>query len=207
MVLFDIPGGDLYVQALIAKAKDLRPNKPVTQLILSHFDPGHTAGLRAGVAAGMDLITYKANVAIFTSLVNKKHEIDPDELAKHPRPLKITTVDDSYVIQDPMREIQLYHKIGDPESGTMLIAYLPRDRVLVNTDAWNVITQQTPNDSDSPSMYDTIVRRHLQVERHVPLHSIGMPTQAEFMKQLAYTRTMEYQFFRLAQRLRVDSQF
>jgi hypothetical protein len=207
MVLFDIPGGDQYVQALIAKARELRPNKPVTQLILSHFDPGHTAGLRAGVAAGMELITYKANVAIFTSLVNKKHEINPDELAKHPRPLKITNVDDSYVIQDPMREIQLYHKIGDPESGTMVIAYLPRDRVLVNTDAWNVITQQTPNDSDSPSMYDTIVRRHLQVERHVPLHSIGMPTQAEFMKQLAYTRTMEYQFFRLAQRLRVDSQF
>jgi hypothetical protein len=27
------------------------------------------------------------------------------------------------------------------------------------------------------------------------------------MKQLEYTRSMEYQFFRLAQRLRVDSQF
>jgi len=106
-----------------------------------------------------------------------------------------------------MRELQLYHKIGDGESATMIIAYSPRDRVLVNTDAWNVITQQTPNDSDSPSMYDNIVKRHLDVARHVPLHSLGMPTQAEFMKQLAYTRSMEYQFFRLAQRLRVDSQF
>jgi hypothetical protein len=56
-------------------------------------------------------------------------------------------------------------------------------------------------------MFDNIERRHLQVERHVPLHSIGMPTQAEFMKQLAYTRTLEYQFFRLAQRLRVDNAF
>ena len=89
----------------------------------------------------------------------------------------------------------------------MVMAYIPRDRVLVNTDAWNVITAQTPNDSDSPSMDDNIVKRHLDVVRHVPLHSVGMPTEAEFMKQLAYTRSMEYQFFRLAQRLRVDNGF
>jgi hypothetical protein len=207
MVLFDVPVGDPFVQAVIAKAGELRQGKPVTQLILSHFDPGHTAGLRGGVAAGMELITYQANVAAFTDLVGRKHAINPDALARNPKPLNITSVGDSYVIHDPMREVQLYHKIGDPESATMLIAYLPRDRVLVNTDGWNVITQQTPNDSDSPSMYDNIVRRHLQVDRHVPLHSIGMPTQAEFLKQLAYTKTLEYQFFRLAQRLRVDNEF
>ncbi len=207
MVLFDVPGGDPFVQAVIAKAKELRPNKPITQLILSHFDPGHTAGLRGGVAAGMEIVTYKANIAIFTDLVGRKHAINPDALSQIPKPLKITSVDDVYVIKDALREIQLYHKIGDGESATMVIAYLPRDRVLVNTDAWNVITQQTPNDSDSPSMFDNIERRHLQVERHVPLHSIGMPTQAEFLKQLAYTRTLEYQFFRLAQRLRVDNAF
>jgi hypothetical protein len=34
-----------------------------------------------------------------------------------------------------------------------------------------------------------------------------MPTQAEFMRQLAYTRTLEYQFYRLAQRLRIDNEF
>jgi len=155
----------------------------------------------------MEIITYKENVAAFTDLVGRKHALNPDKLAKNPKPLKITAVDDSYVIEDSMREIQLYHKIGDAESATMVIAYLPRDRVVVDTDAWNVITQQTPNDSDSPSMFDNIVKRHLQVERHVPLHSIGMPTQGEFLKQLAYTKTMEYQFFRLAQRLRVDNQF
>jgi hypothetical protein len=207
MVLFDVPGFDPFVQAVIDKAKELRPGKPITQLILSHFDPGHTAGLRAGVAAGMELITYKANVTAFTEVVNRKHTINPDTLAKNPKPLKITSVDDSYVIKDSLRELQLYHKIGDGESATMIMAYSPRDRVLVNTDAWNVITEQTPNDSDSPSMYDNIVKRRLDVARHVPLHSIGMPTQAEFMKQLEYTRSMEYQFFRLAQRLRIDSQF
>ena len=207
MVLFDVPGPDAFVQAVIAKAKELRPNKPITQLVLSHFDPGHTAGLRAGVANGMELITYRANVAAFTDVANRKHTINPDMLSMNPKPLKITAVDDSYTIADSMRELQLYHKIGDAESATMIVAYSPRDRVLVNTDAWNVITQQTPNDSDSPSMYDNIVRRHLNVARHVPLHSLGMPTQAEFMKQLEYTRSMEYQFFRLAQRLRVDSQF
>lgn len=207
LVLFDVPGFDPFVQAVVAKARELRPNKPVTQLILSHFDPGHTAGLRAGVAAGMELITYKANVAAFTEVVNRKHTINPDALEKSPRPLKITSVDDTYTIKDTLREIQLYHKIGDGESATMLLAYSPRDCVLVNTDAWNVITQQTPNDSDSPSMYDNIVKRHLEVVRHVPLHSLGMPTQAEFMKQLAYTRTLEYQFFRLAQRLRMDNEF
>jgi len=54
MVLFDVPGPDAFVQAVIAKAKELRPNKPITQLVLSHFDPGHTAGLRAGSRPKID---------------------------------------------------------------------------------------------------------------------------------------------------------
>ena len=29
MVLFDVPGPDAFVQAVIAKAKELRPNKPI----------------------------------------------------------------------------------------------------------------------------------------------------------------------------------
>ena len=207
LVMFDAPVGDGFVQAVVAKARELRPDKPITQLILSHFDPGHTAGLRAGVAQGMELITDKGNADAFAQLVGRAHTINPDALARNPRPPKITAVDDAYEIKDSLRDIRIYHKVGDPESATMVMAYIPRDRVLVNTDGWNVITAQTPNDSDSPSMFDNIVKRHLDVVRHVPLHSIGMPTQAEFMKQLEYTRSVEYQFFRLAQRLRVDNGF
>ena len=92
------------VQALIAKAKELVPGKPVTQAIVSHHHFDHTAGLRAAVAEGLTIITHRVNEAWFREAVARKHTIVVDALARSPKPLKIVVFDDSYSIKDASME-------------------------------------------------------------------------------------------------------
>ncbi len=51
MLLIEAPN-DERVRAVLAKAKELRPNKPVTTLLVTHHHGDHTGGVRLAVAEG-----------------------------------------------------------------------------------------------------------------------------------------------------------
>ena len=52
MLLIEAPN-DERVRAVLAKAKELRPNKPVTTLLVTHHHADHTSGVRLAVAEGV----------------------------------------------------------------------------------------------------------------------------------------------------------
>ena len=91
------------VAAVWARAKELRPNKPITTLLVTHHHGDHTGGVRDAVARGVtEIIAHESNVAYLNDVLKRPHTINPDMLAKQPNanPVKITSIGDTGVVKD-----------------------------------------------------------------------------------------------------------
>lgn len=64
LALIEAPQNDARTLAVIAKSRELRPGKPLTQLINTHHHFDHSGGVRAAVAEGLGVITHKANAGV-----------------------------------------------------------------------------------------------------------------------------------------------
>ena len=51
-MLIEAPQNDTRALAVIAKARELRPGKPITQVVNTHHHFDHSGGLRAAVSEG-----------------------------------------------------------------------------------------------------------------------------------------------------------
>jgi glyoxylase-like metal-dependent hydrolase (beta-lactamase superfamily II) len=178
LMLIEAPQSEARTLAVIAKAKELVPNKPLTQLVTTHHHFDHTAGLRAAIAEGMTVITQAGNKEWVERMARRPHTIQPDTLAKNATRLEIETVDAETEIKDQAMTVMLYHVDGNPHSDTMLMAYIPRDRVIVEVDAFAPGSAVYPY---AANLLENIRKRNLRVDRIVPLHGTIAPF-AELVK-------------------------
>ena len=172
LTLIEAPQNDARTLAVIAKSRELRPGKPLTQLINTHHHFDHSGGVRAAVAEGLGVITYKANAAYYEDAATRAHTIAPDALARNPKPITITPVDDEMTLSDTTRTLQLFHVIGNPHADTLLMAYLPRERLLVEADAYSPGAAVQPY---AANLIENVARRQLRVDRILPLHGTVVP--------------------------------
>jgi glyoxylase-like metal-dependent hydrolase (beta-lactamase superfamily II) len=172
LMLIEAPQNDARTLAVIARARELRPDKPLTQVINSHHHFDHSGGIRAAVAEGLEVVTHKANAAFVQDATTRAHSISPDALAKNPKPIKITPVDDELTLSDKTRTLQLFHVIGNPHADTLLMAYLPRERLLIEVDAYSPGAAVQPF---AANLIENVTRRNLKVDRIAPLHGTVVP--------------------------------
>lgn len=172
LMLIEAPQSEARTQAVIAKARELVPAKPLTELVVSHHHFDHTGGLRAAIAEGMTVITHEANRAFVEEMAGRQFTRQPDALQKQPRELKIRTVDDSLTLKDSAMEVQLYPLPGNPHGDALLMAYFPRQRVLVEVDAYSPGGAYHPY---AANLLQNIQQRQLRVDRIVPLHGAIVP--------------------------------
>jgi glyoxylase-like metal-dependent hydrolase (beta-lactamase superfamily II) len=172
LILIEAPQNDTRALAVIAKAHELAPNKPLTHVVNTHHHFDHSGGIRAAVSEGLAVITQKANAQFFQDAATRAHTIAPDALAKSPKPLKLEVVDDAMELADSTMTLQLYHIDGNPHGDAMLMAYLPKEKILVEADAF------TPGAAVQPyaaNLLENITKRNLRIERIVPLHGTVAP--------------------------------
>jgi glyoxylase-like metal-dependent hydrolase (beta-lactamase superfamily II) len=172
LMLIDAPLSEARSQAVFAKAKALVPNKPLTELVTTHHHFDHTVGMRDAIAEGMTVITQAGNKDWVEAMARRPHTIQPDVLAKNVSRLHVETVDAEREFKDQAMDVWLYHVAGNPHSDTMLMAYLPRDRTLIEVDAYS------PNAAVNPyaaNLLENIQKRNLRVDRIVPLHGAIAP--------------------------------
>ena len=167
LMLIDAPQSEARTLAVIAKAKQTVPNKPLQQLVITHHHFDHTAGIRAAIAEGMDVITQTGNKEWVERMASRAHTIQPDVLSKKPTRLVVESVDDQREIKDATQAVQLFHVAGNPHSDTMLMAYIPRDRILIQVDAFGAGSAVNPY---AANLLENIQKRKLRVDRIVPLH-------------------------------------
>ena len=185
LMLIDAPQSEARTLAVIAKAKETVPNKPLQQLVITHHHFDHTAGIRAAIAEGMDVITQAGNKEWVERMAGRAHTIQPDTLSKKPTRLVVEPVDDQREIKDAAQTVQLFHVAGNPHSDTMLMAYIPRDRILVEVDAFSAGSAVNPY---AANLLENIQKRKLRVDRIVPLHG-PIVKMAELEKVVASLET------------------
>jgi glyoxylase-like metal-dependent hydrolase (beta-lactamase superfamily II) len=178
MTLIEAPQSDVRSLAVIARAREVNPKKPVTELVNSHHHFDHSGGIRAAVAEGLTVITHQGNVALFENMAKRPHTIVPDALAKSPKPAMIKGIAEDTTLSDSAMTMQLLPYSG-PHSETMLVAYFPRERLLVEADVYNPGGQVF---MFAGHFLQELKKRNLRIDRIVPLHAKPAPW-AQFVKE------------------------
>lgn len=172
--LVEAAQNDARTIAVVAKARELVPDKPLRFVINTHFHFDHSGGIRAAVAEGLTVITHESHRAFFEDAVARPHTIVADHLAQNPRPLMIETVsgDGPYELRDGDRTLVIYRLKDDAHAGGMLMVYLPRERILIEGDAF------TPGARASPfaaNLLKQVQDLKLRVDRIAPIHGTVAP--------------------------------
>jgi glyoxylase-like metal-dependent hydrolase (beta-lactamase superfamily II) len=171
--------------AVLAKARELRPSKPVTTLLVTHHHNDHTSGVRTAVAEGVtEIVTHKSNVAYINDVLKRPHTINPDRLAKKPstKPVKITAIEDEGVVKDSTLTINLYHILDNTHADSMVMIYFPNGRILTEADVYmpnddrNVIAGEPLGHAPwLQNLLGNINLRKLQVDHIAPIHGEYVP--------------------------------
>ena len=185
LTLIEAPQNDTRALAVIAKARELRPNKPLTQLVVSHHHFDHSGGVRAAMAEGLTVIAHEGAVEYLEEAGKRPHTVVPDALAKNQKPVNVEGVDGERVLMDRTMTVNLYAIEGSPHSNTMLVAYFPRERLLVEADVFTPGAAVAPY---APNLLQNIRKRNLRIDRIAPLHGKVVPF-GELVKVVPVTTT------------------
>jgi glyoxylase-like metal-dependent hydrolase (beta-lactamase superfamily II) len=160
--------------AVIAEAKRLIPNKPVKYVVNTHSHIDHSSGLRAAVAEGATILTHQINKAYLEKTLSTPHTLNPDKAQQNGKKPVVEAVAEKKVLTDGTHVVELYHMTNFGHHDGMLLAYFPKEKVLLEADAYNPQpTTATPPNPPSPytlSLVDHIRRLKLDVKRIVPVH-------------------------------------
>jgi glyoxylase-like metal-dependent hydrolase (beta-lactamase superfamily II) len=194
MLLIEAPNNER-VRAVLAKARELRPNKPVTKLLVTHHHGDHTSGVRLAVAEGItEIVTHRSNVAYLNLVLTRPHTINPDELSKkgNARLPKITAVDDEGVLRDSTMTVNLYHIRDNSHADSMVMVYFPNGKVLTQPDIYMPNDKRNIIDGEpyghAPWLQNfmaNIMLRKLDVAWHAPIHGDYVP-HSQFLDALTF---------------------
>ena len=163
--------------AVIAEIKKTIPNKPIKFLVNTHHHFDHSGGIRTYAAEGARIVTHKVNVPFYKKASSASRALSPDKLANRKPAFK--GVGDKHIFTDGVRTLELHHIKGSTHNDGILLAYLPKEKLLIEVDVFtpaaaNAPPPATPNPF-SVNLYDNIQRLRLQVDRIVPLHGRIVP--------------------------------
>jgi len=173
--------------AVIAQVKKLVPNKPIRYLINTHHHFDHSGGIRTFAAEGATIITHQINRPYYEKTFRVSRSLAPDKLAQEKKPSKIESISDTRVLTDGTRTMELHHIAGNTHNEGIIMAYLPKEKILIEADVFtppapNAPPPATPNPF-SVNLYENIQRLKLSVEQIAPLHG-RLVTQADLQKAI-----------------------
>ena len=173
IALFECPLNDERAIAVLDAVKKTIPNKPIRYVINSHNHFDHSGGLRACVAEGATILTSTGNKPYYEKVWAQPHTLMPDRLAKAPKQPVVEAVGDKRVLTDGTQTLELYHLQGSNHTDTMLLGYLPKQKVLIEADVYTPAPANAPAappTKETLNLNDNIKRLKLDVQQITPLH-------------------------------------
>ena len=179
MVLVEAPLNDGRSLPVFEQVKKLVPGQPIRYVVNSHAHFDHSGGLRAAVGEGATIVTQAGNKAHFERAFATVTTIAPDHLTKSKRKARIIPVADRMVLRDGTRTIELLRASDSNHSDTMLMAYLPKERLLIEADLFTPGPPNSPQPSqinpNNANLVDNLARLERPVDRILPLHGRVVP--------------------------------
>ena len=188
IVLVDTPNGEARASAVIAKAKELIPGKPIRYVVAMHHHWDHLGGIRTAIDEGGIIVTHQSNQALLERIAKAPHTINPDRLSISKKPLKLQTVGAEGTLTDGARTIKLYTMTGFKHTDDMLMVYLSEEKILAEADAYTPPTTPTtpliaPKVPYAASLYNNIQRLKLDVRIIAPFHGARTADMPEVARQ------------------------
>src|SRR5438093_2132336 len=171
--------------AVIAETKKLIPNKPIKYLINTHHHFDHSGGIRTFVDEGATIITQQMNKPYYEKTFAMARTLAPDKLAQSKKKANFETVADKKVLSDGSRTLELHLIKSNVHNDGILMAYLPKEKILVEADLYTPPAANAPPLTSNPnlvSLVDNIQRLRLDVDKILPLHGPGVSTRADLFK-------------------------
>ena len=196
VAVVESPIGDNRAVPMFEAIRRQFPNKKIRYVINTHHHFDHAGGLRDAVAEGTAILTQRDNQTYYERILSTRHTINPDRLEKMARSKKpsVQAVVDKRVLTDGTQRLELYKILGSNHADTMLIAYLPKDKLLIEADMWNPPAQ--PNAAlpagvaaaEPLNLWNNIQRLKLDVAQIAPLHGKVVPF-ADFQRAIGSSTT------------------
>ena len=179
LVIVEAPQNEARSLAVIAKAKETVPGKPIRYLVNTHAHFDHSGGLRTFVDEGAVIVTDAGNRAFYEQAWAAPRTINPDRLAQSRKVARFETFTGKHVL--PGRHPVEVHAIaGSGHNDAFSLVYLPAEKILIEADAF------TPGPTGAPApaapnpytvnLADNLKRLGLEVAQIAALHGPRVAT-------------------------------
>ena len=167
--LIEAPHSEARTLAVIAKAREIQPDKPLQYVVNTHHHFDHSAGIRAAVSEGLTVITHASNEAFYRDLVQRPHTLHEDALLRSSQELSLELVQgyEPYELSDGSRTLIVARVPRDEHASAILMASLPRERLLFEADSYSPNARVAPF---APNLLEAVNDMDWEVDRIVPLH-------------------------------------
>jgi len=175
IVIVEGPQSEERASAIVTEAKRVIPNKPIKYVVNTHNHFDHSGGLRTFIAEGATIITYEGNKAYYQKIFSLPHTLNPDRQSKTKKRIAIETMTDKKMLTDGNHIIELHRLQGSNHNDGLIVAYLPKEKILVEADAFNPPAQAnapppaTPT-ANNTNLVENLDRLKLDVETIIPIH-------------------------------------
>ena len=171
--------------AVISEARRVIP-KPIRYVVNTHPHFDHSSGLAPFAAEGITIITHENNKDFLEKALSAPRTLVGDNLSKPVRQLKadvftyglrkpvVEAAGDRRTLRDDTRTIELYNVRNLQHSDGMLVAYLPKEKLLMSADFGLPAPNAPANAPANPSiavLQQNVDRLNLEITGHVTVHA------------------------------------
>ena len=175
LVIVEAPLNEIQTIAMMRAVREEFPLKPIRYAVATHPHPGHVGGLRRLASIGATILVEQRHEDTIRDVIEARHGYAPDSLhtmANTPgRSGDIGTIETfsgQHELTDGNRTMQLFALEDTSHVVPMVVAYLPADRILFESDLY---TPGSPAATpDSTSLFESIEALELRIDTIVGGH-------------------------------------
>jgi len=169
LAMIEFAVGSANGERMADAARKRWPGKPIRYALFSHYHPHYAGGLRAMIAEGATIVSPAGNEAFVRSLPALPFHVEPDRLARSPRPVSVRTFTDSLTLTDSLNSLVAYnYGARSNHTDDFVVFYLPKARLLFETElGWVTSDGKLRAIRRAPTLLSWIGEKHLDVDRFV----------------------------------------
>ena len=190
LIVVEAPLNETRALPVLTEARKLASNKPLRYVIVSHHHFDHSGGVRAAAGEGATVISHETGRAFFERVLAAPAKVSPDHLTKSGKKATVEGVRDKRVLTDGTRTVEIHHIAGSPHADDFLMVYLPKEKLLIEADAYTPLAPNAPipipAHPGQVNLADNIAKLGLAVDQILPLHGRIVPL-AELHKAIGRT--------------------